>query len=176
MKEKFPASSNESATHDILLPRSGFVQHAIRDGRRRAAALNSALSGTTDDIDVTATATLTSSDILALIEDRRNEKLVEWTTRSVLRRLDLEPTKSRRRRCRKLLHDLWKDGQLSRKAAKRNNLEVVYCRRGIHLTEYCIPCVDCSFPVHVSNGVARDCIRCSGKPLGSGDPARIYLK
>ncbi|MCH9671775.1 MAG: hypothetical protein K0U93_10055, partial [Gammaproteobacteria bacterium] len=83
---------------------------------------------------------LNQESILSVINSKAHQSRVEWTARLILQELGIETTKSRRRSCTTLLRRLWKDGQIKRKAARRDNLEAVYCRSDVSLAEYCVPC------------------------------------
>jgi hypothetical protein len=114
--------------------------------------------------------------VLELINSKTHKGRVEWTSRLILHELGIPPSKSRRASCTRTLRQLWKQGKLRRKAARRDNLETVYCRLDVPLSEYCVPCEICSFPVYVRGQSKSACRRCDKEVIGNGDPAKMFLK
>ena len=101
--------------------------------------------------------------------------IVEWSPRVVAKKLRLRYNPQNQRRIKRILSNLWKAGKIQRKAALRNNHQVIFCSLSVPLAESTVPCENCAFPVYMRNGKLHSCIRCSGGTVGDGDPSKIYL-
>ena len=122
------------------------------------------------------TSSVNRDSILELINQEKYHARVEWTARQILNELGIEASTGHKKTCKKILRDLWIEGLLKRKASFKDNLEVAFCRPDVVLNEYCVPCENCFFPIHVRGSDIGECIRCHSGSVGSGNPAKIYYQ
>ncbi len=75
---------------------------------------------------MTTTEAITTESVLAAIETDSNT--TDWTTRVVLKTLEITDNNRNRKTCRQTLHGLWESGKIKKKPAQQASDLVIYYR------------------------------------------------